>query len=173
MKIWSIFLYWSSDMQVVNLATSNGKLYTTGNFCQEPHKDFGIPRAFPYSPCPVQVLSLQSHGSPWRKITWTTETKVKAWSCSFVSLELPEIVYSSSAKRKGYTRTDPCSLCVRRSRRIERKLAFWVFGLLLGAGGQGSMPPGRTRRNQELRRYPTHKGSPDAKRFSGRNQIGY
>ena len=55
-----------------------------------------------------------------------------------------------------------CSLCVRRSRRIERKLAFWVCGLLLGACGQGSMPPRCTRRNQGLRRYPTQKGSPDA-----------
>jgi len=67
---------------------------------------------------------------------------------------------------------NPCSLCVRRSRHIERKLAFWVCGLLLGACGQGSMPPRRTRRNQGLRRYPPQKGSPDAKRFSGRNPIG-
>jgi len=64
------------------------------------------------------------------------------------------------------------SLCVRRCRRIEGKLAFWVCGLILEAGGQGSMPPGRTRPNQGLRRHPTQKGSPDAKRFSGRNPIG-
>jgi len=37
-----------------------------------------------------------------------------------------------------------CSLCVRRSRRTERKLAFWVCRLLLCACGQGSMPPGRS-----------------------------
>jgi len=69
------------------------------------------------------------------------------------------------SKKKSHTPgCTPCSLCVRRSRRIERKLAFWVCGLLLSACGQGSMPPRRTRRNQGLRRYPTQKGSPDATR---------
>jgi len=66
----------------------------------------------------------------------------------------------------------PCSLCVRRSRCRECKLASWVCGLLLGAWGQGTMPPGRTRRNQGLRRYRTQKGSPDAEWFSGRKPIG-
>jgi len=75
-------------------------------------------------------------------------------------------------KKKDTPGRTPCSLCVWRSRRIERKLAFWVCGLLFGAWGQGSMPPRRTRRNQGLRRYPTQKGSPDAKRFSGRNPMG-
>jgi len=86
---------------------------------------------------------------------------------------IPALINHMHQQKKKVTpgRT-PCSLCVRRSRRIERKLAFWVCGLLLGACGQGSMPPGRTRRNQGLRRYRTQKGSPDAKRFSGRNPIG-
>jgi len=75
-------------------------------------------------------------------------------------------------KTKVTPRCTQCSLCVQRSRRIECKLASWVWSLLLGACGQGSMPPGRTRRNQGLRRYPTQKGSPDAKRFSRRNPIG-
>jgi len=58
-------------------------------------------------------------------------------------------------KKKVRTRRTPCSLCVLRSRLIERKLAFRVGGLLGGACGQESMPPGRTRRNQGLRRYRT------------------
>jgi len=75
-------------------------------------------------------------------------------------------------KKKVAPRRTPCSLCVRQLSRIERKLVFWVYGLILGAGRQGSMPPRRTRRNQGLRRYPTQKGSPDGNRFSGRNPIG-
>jgi len=82
--------------------------------------------------------------------------------------------HSMHQQKKKVTRGHtPCSLCVRRSRRIKHKLAFWVFGLLLGAGGQGAMPLGVTRRNQGLKRYPTQKGSPEAKRFSGRNPIVY
>jgi len=74
-------------------------------------------------------------------------------------------------KKRGYRRTHPCSLWVRRARRIELKLAFWVCGLLLGACGQGSMLPGRTRGNQGLSRYATLKGSPDAERFSGGRKV--
>jgi len=82
------------------------------------------------------------------------------------------MIAADITKKKVIPGRTLCSLCVRQSRRIEPKLAFWVCGLLLGACGQGAMPPGRTRRNQELRRYPTQKGSPEAKRFSGRNTIG-
>jgi len=53
-------------------------------------------------------------------------------------------------------------LCVRRSRRIERKLGSWVCALLGGACRQGSLPPGRTRQNEGLRRYQIEKWSPDA-----------
>jgi len=74
----------------------------------------------------------------------------------------PFINLTTSAKKKGYTRTHPCFLCVRRSRRIELKLASWVCGLLGGACEQGSMPPGGARHNQGLRRYLMQKGSPDA-----------
>jgi len=58
-----------------------------------------------------------------------------------------------------------CSLCVQRSRRIERKLGFWVFCLLLGASGQGSMPPGCTRREPRTQKVP------DAERVSRGNKL--
>jgi len=88
------------------------------------------------------------------------------------AIEFGDRQHHISKKKRHTPGRTPCSLCVRRSRRIERKLAVWVCGLLLGACGQGSMPPRRTRRNPGLRRYPMQKGSPDAKRFSGRNPIG-
>jgi len=94
---------------------------------------------------------------------------------STMNLDVPSVFLpkrkAHQQKKKVTPGRTPCSLCVRRSRRIERKLASWVCGLLLGAGGQGSMPPGRTRRNHGLRRDPTQKGSPDAKRFSGRKKV--
>ena len=98
-----------------------------------------------------------------------------AMGCSnptFNQTIMVSIARNISKKKKVAPGRTPYSLSVWRSRRIERKLAFWVCGLILGAAGQGSMPPGRTRRNQELRRYPMQKGSPDAKRFAGRNPIG-
>jgi len=71
----------------------------------------------------------------------------------FVSrYKMPYAAQAHLQKKKVTPGRTPCSLCIRWSRRIERKLTFWVCGLLLGAGGQGSMPPGRTRRNQGLRR---------------------
>jgi len=92
----------------------------------------------------------------------------------FCSLNSDSIIRNNEhqQKKKVTPGHAPCSLCVRWSRRIEPKLASWVCGLLLGAWGQGSMPPGRTRRNQGLRRYRKQKGSPEAEWFSGHNPIG-
>jgi len=99
------------------------------------------------------------------------ETLTRTMNDSF--LEKIRVAGNISKKNRFTLGRIPCSLCVRRSRRIERELTFWVCGLVVGAGGQGSMPPGRTKCNGELRRYVTQKGSPDAKRFSGRNPIGW
>jgi len=75
---------------------------------------------------------------------------------------------SHQQKKKVTPRHALCSMCVRWSRSIEPQLASWVCRLLLGAWGQGSMAPGRTRRTQGLRRYQTQRGSPDAEWCSGR-----
>jgi len=92
---------------------------------------------------------------------------IRVWAC-FVGggkgrlIIWDEAAWSTSAKKEVTHGRIPCSLCVRRSARIERKLTPWVYGLLRDACGQGPMPPGRTRRNQALRRYRRRKGAPDA-----------
>jgi len=83
----------------------------------------------------------------------------------------PDVVSANQQKKKVTPRRASCSLWVGQSRCIERKLAFWVCGLLLDACGQRSMPPGRTRRNQGLSRYAKQKGSPDTERFFGRKKV--
>jgi len=147
--------------------------------------------------CPTVIVHLVRVGTFQHTVTFQFNSRIsnefhlsrgiRHWQGSPLSLFLfriyvadicrPRHQYSLSIlthqqKKKVTPGRTPCSLCVRRSRCMERKLAFWVCGLLLGAGGQVSMPPGPTRRNPGLRRYLTQKGSPDAKRFSGRNHIG-
>jgi len=84
--------------------------------------------------------------------------------------QLREYRMAHQQKKKVTPGHTPCSLCIRRSRRIKRKLAFWVFSLLLGAGGQGPCrpdAPDATKDSEGTRRrkvLQTQNGSPDATR---------
>ena len=46
-----------------------------------------------------------------------------------------------------------------------------ISARVIGAGGQGSMPPRCTRGNQGLRMYQKQQGSPDTARVSGRSKV--
>ena len=96
----------------------------------------------------------------------------KAACAAWFAIQSDKVGKQHQQKTKVKRRRTQYSQCIWWSRRIERKLASWVCSLLLGACGQGSMLPGRTRGNQGLRRYQMQKGSQDAELFSGRNPIG-